>query len=227
MLRRAIPPIVPTAPNTTSTQRFRALYDAQWNTGSGHDKNATSWQYIGGNASSYYARSPLAITNGIWVDKNYLQFDGTGKAVPTNNSKPIDNEPLELVVLEGLGTVYKKKLGYSPRYLTISETQVKYTHGSQSVYINVPGVDVRMVLICYGVLVVYLKDGQRFHAVNFKASASSESSSYADSIEWFNGFVGKVYSIKTTVKDLSVNEAASAFKALDPEWEYNKNRFKL
>ena len=224
MLKRAIPPIVPTAPNSGSGAQYIQAFDAQWNTANGHDANSTQMQSIKGTASSFsnYPYCNVNITNGKFIDKNYIQFDGTGYIIPVTQKNFSTNNGEELFVLEGLGTIYTKKIDGASRTLTITETEITYTHQYKKLSIQVPGKDIRMITIRSGYLTAYDKNGNRYQKYsNDVVTSYSGMRGYTDSTTFFNGFIGKVYCMQIGFYYNLKNSV------LDKEWAYNKNRFRL
>lgn len=238
MLKRAIPPIVPTKPAETGAlgSTYGILFDAQWNTAAGHDKNTTNWEYIKGT-NSWNCRN-MVVTNGLWVDKNYLQLDGTGKVVPTSANQFAINGACDLYIVDGIGQVftkYKKSGNYSRTYtLTVYENKV-VLEAYGSVTINVPGKDVRMIYAYVGSdnsrLVVFTADGKYYNAYSTSAYRL-QNNSYADTATFFNGFVGKVYAAKWELTygghyGLTKSNSSPDFSCLVAEFNAAKERFRF
>lgn len=233
MYKRAIPPIVPTRPIELTDVRYEYLYDAQWNTANGHDKNATQWQYIEGTSTNECNKRNLNIVNGTWVNNNYLQFDGTGYLIPETQGNFSLNTANELYFVEGIGTIYsktKKETYNTTRSLEITENAIIYKHTGKTVTVNVPsGKDIRMIYIYYGNVVAYDKNGNKYRV---NGNISTTTGLYVDTVKFFDGFVGKVYAFREQQDYKRVNGLTRGngnnftYECLDAEFEYAKNRFK-
>ena len=238
MLKRASPPIVPTKPSEKGAldSEYGILFDAQWNTANGHDKNATNWEYIKGTNSCKYQN--MIVTNGLWVDKNYLQLDGTGKVAPTTTGQFAINGACDLYIVDGIGQVftkYKKNGNYSRTdTLTVYEDKVVLT-AYRNVTIDVPGKDVRMIYVYVGSensrLVVFTADGKYYNAYSTSAYRF-QNNSYSDTATFFNGFIGKVYAIKWELTyngyyGLTKSNSSPDFNCLIAEFNAAKERFKF
>lgn len=224
MLKKAIPPIIPTFPASNSGCSCIKLFDAQWNTPTGHDANAKQMQYIKGTelVSSSYPYCNVNITNGKFIDKNYLLFDGTGKITPVQQKWFATNNCRELFVLDGIGTIYTKNVEGDIRSLVVSETNIVYTHNNYKTILEIPGKDVRMLCAMCGRIIAYDKNGVRHEAYNSKAATFYNGmSEYTTTSYFFDGFVGKVYCMH-----IGFNYKGE-LSFLDKEWEYAKNRFRL
>lgn len=227
MLKKAIPPIIPTAPNSGSGTKYIQAFDAQWNTANGHDAKATQLQFIKGTNSSFsgYPYCNLKITNGKFVDNNYLLLDGTGVLAPVTQKWFATNNGEELVVLDGLGEIYTKTVEGATRKLVLTETSLTYTHNYNQLSLDVPGKDIRMIALKAGYLTAYDKNGNRYQKYSKNVlTLYSGMQSCTDTSYFFNGFVGKVYCLQIGFDywDGTFNNAI-----LDAEWLYNKNRFRL
>lgn len=230
MLKKAIPAIIPSPHDSGSGAEWGTIWDAQWNTGTGYNKNATQWGYMTGTRSTN--RTPFNVINGVWVDNNYLSLDGTGYLQPVVQKETKRNSCNEVFVVEGIGQIYSKYCEGYPLALEIMETGVKCRYKAYTeLVLNVPGVDVRMIAAMGSQLVVYDKYGKRY-VKDFSGSTGIGNRVYVDSATYFKNFKGKIYCIKDYGAYMGWDGIIKSshnrsYECADKEWEYAKNRFRL
>lgn len=106
-------------------------YDAQNNTGSGYDKNATTWKDLSGNANDGILHNFNGNSSSGWTN-NYLKFDGVNDSVETTNALAYNQSKsttVEFVDVDGASAKVSKNT-------VLFETSVNSNNNKGAFYID-------------------------------------------------------------------------------------------